>query len=126
VTVDEALRIVYTNGLCTVLACAFMAADPVRFDLVETDESNWHVAVEDPDGRFWDVEGCHEPDEFEARWGEATLLADDPDIDRMIGEGDWRGLADYLTAPDPALGLDAVTDNVWAVTCGLAAEILAR
>lgn len=124
-----ALVVVFTMGLCPILACAFMSVDPDRFMLVETDPDggNWHVAVQERDGTVWDIQGSHTAAAFEDVWGDFGFLRSDDRIDMMVKAGAWQTLADYLTDPDDEFGLDdGVTDNIWRVTCGLAAELLNR
>lgn len=59
----------YTNGRCWELARAL--EELTGWPLVGARSGQWriwHVAVERPGGDLLDIQGCHHPDDFAARW----------------------------------------------------------
>jgi hypothetical protein len=62
----------FTSGYCHVLARAVQLASdgwPIRcFEGEDPRYPTCHAWVETPDGRFLDVEGAQDPNEFLARW----------------------------------------------------------
>ena len=118
----ELLVHLFTAGWCPLLACAFMQLHPDRFELVETDEGNWHVAVVDRDGQVWDITGPRPSDVFVAQWGPywpAIVL--DPDAEAAAAAGDWYPAAKHLTTD--VFGV--VDRHIWHVVQGLAGDLLA-